>query len=254
MRGEQLEAARSQRHALEPLEVAVDVVGDAPPGQSGRERGDLVRARGDMQVHLRRQRAMGVRNVDGIVERVPGHGLAVGVDRHAAAAVVADEADEGRSIAHPLHEGLVHLAARERLGRGGRAGGVLGRLDQEAVAVAEVRELVDKPRVRRAPPRAPVLEVAAGGGCAGMESQILPHRRSADPRAQQQRRRLERPAGHDDARRAHRDARAAPRPRVRVDRLDGGGAAALDEDALGEAAHDHLGARSDRVGEVGLGG
>ena len=50
---------------------------------------------------------------------------------------------------------------------------------------------------------------------AGMQAQVVADRRAADPRAQQQRRRLERAAGDDDLRRAHRDLRRA-RPSGRL--------------------------------------
>ncbi len=87
-----------------------------------------------------------------------------------------------------------------------------------------------------------------------MQAQVPPHRRAADPRAQQQGRRLERPAGHDHARRPHCYAGAAPALRVAVDALHPGRAPALDQYALGEATYDRLGAVLDGVREVGLGG
>ena len=71
VRREQLEAPGAQRHALEPLEVALDVVADAPLRQAGRQRRDLARARGHVQPHLRGERAVGVGDVERVVERVP---------------------------------------------------------------------------------------------------------------------------------------------------------------------------------------
>ena len=233
---------------------AVHVVADAPARQAGGEGRDLARARGHVQAHLRGDGAMRVGEVDRVVERVPGDRLAVGVDGHAAAAVIANEADEGCAVAHLLHQPLVRLAAGERRGRGRRAGRVLGRLDQESVPVPEVRELVDEAGMRGAPPGALVLEVAAGGGGAGVQTQVLPDRRAADAGAEQQRGGLERAAGDHDAWRAHGHAPAAPGDRVAVERLHPGRAPTLDDDALGEAAHDQLGAVRDCVGQVGLGG
>ena len=69
---EQLEAPGAQRHSLEPLEVALDVVADAPLRQAGGERRDLARARRHVQAHLRGERAVGVCDVERVVERVQG--------------------------------------------------------------------------------------------------------------------------------------------------------------------------------------
>ena len=102
---------------------------------------------------------------------------------------------------------LCWAAVGPRQRRGAEAGRVLDALDQEAVAVPGVRELVDQPALRRSPPGLHVLPVVAERGRGGVQIEVLTGRRAADPRSQQQRRRLERARRHDHPRGAHRHAR-----------------------------------------------
>jgi hypothetical protein len=133
------------------------------------------------------------------------HGLAGVVDGHLAAGVVAQHEQE---VGHPaeLAHGLLGLrAVATRELEGEHAGVVLRALDEEAVAVAEVAELVHDRCLRRAPPRLLVLGVHAEDAGARVQVQVVADGRAADAGAQQQRRRLERPAGDDDVRRVHGD-------------------------------------------------
>ena len=86
-----------------------------------------------------------VANVELVGERVEGDRLPVGVDVDAAVTAVAQQADEGHTEADLLHHLLVRARAGERQRRADQRRRVLGRLDQEAVAVLDVGELVDEP-------------------------------------------------------------------------------------------------------------
>ena len=87
-----------------------------------------------------------------------------------------------------------------------------------------------------------------------MQAQVPADGGPADAGTQEERRRLERAAGHDHARRAHADARGAARVGVGVGALDARRTPVLDEHTLGGGAHEHAGAGRESVGEVGLGG
>ena len=145
-----------------------------------------------------------------------------------------------RPVTKPRHRLLVRGGGGERERRGREPGGVLRALEQEAVAVSEVGELVHQAGVRSAPPRLHVVGVVAKARRAGMQAQVVADGRAADLGAQQQRRRFERARGHDDLRRAHGHRGARAGERIGPGRLHARGAAALHEHALGAAPrHDH---------------
>ena len=97
--------------------------------------------------------------------------------------------------------------------RGAETGRVLHALDQEPVAVAGVRELVDQPALGRSPPGLHVLAVVAERGRGGVQIQVArrsPGRRS--PSAAAARATRVRPRPRPRAARARSRARS-PRPR-----------------------------------------
>ena len=163
--------------------------------------------------------------VDRVVDRIGDDRLAGLVDRDPAVAVVAGQRDERRAVAERLHQLLVLLAARPDA-RADQAGGVVGALDHEAVAVARIVVVVAQARLRRAPPGLLVGAVHAERRRAGVQAEVVAGRRAADARAQQQRGGVQRAAGDDDPRRVdrHRDLRAVgagggrPHARARVRR------------------------------------
>ena len=67
----------------------------------------LARAGGVVQADLRLERAAGVADVELVGQRVPGDGVAVGVQRDPAVAVVADQADERAGVGEVDHRLLV---------------------------------------------------------------------------------------------------------------------------------------------------
>ena len=96
-----------------------------------------------------------VADVELVGDRVPGDRVAVGVDHDPAVAAVADQADQRGGVVPAAHHLLVLAARPPRHRARDQAGGRLRRLEQEAVAVAEVGELVRERRLRRAPAPAP---------------------------------------------------------------------------------------------------
>src|SRR4029077_4814369 len=105
-------------------------------------------------------------------------------------------------------------------------------LDQEAIALTGVSELVAKPGLGWPPPRLLVGAVGATDDARGMEAQIMADRRATDARAKQQGGRLERAAGHHHARRLHSHLGAAPVGRL-PDGLDPACPAVLGEHLRG---------------------
>ena len=164
VRREQAQAAGAQRDPLHARDEAAR--GRRPRATSGdrsRQATICVRAGGHVGAHLRldRRRRVGAGR-PGRHERVPRHRLPVRVDRHA-------PVRRGRARARPRSRRLGSppspaCAARRRVhgsAEAPRPGRVLHALDQEAVAVLGVRELVAPARLRRAPPRLHVLAVVA---------------------------------------------------------------------------------------------
>jgi hypothetical protein len=111
------------------------------------------------------------------------------------------------------------------------------RLDEEAVLALALLELVRQRRLDLADPALDRLLVDAADERRRMQPQVLARGRSADPRAQQQRRRLDRAGRHHNGRRLHgqRRRRAVG---LRDGRLDAARAAVVCEDSLGARA-DH---------------
>ncbi len=144
------------------------------------------------------------------LSRYCDHRVAGVVDGHPAVAMVAGEVDERRAPSPGEHPLLVVAAGQPWRGRREQPGRRLRRLDEEAVAVTEVRELVRDRRLRRAPPPALIVRVDAGHRPGRVESQVLAHRGAPDPRAKQQRGRLDRAARDDD------DWARGPRPGLRA--------------------------------------
>src|SRR4051794_35246994 len=94
--------------------------------------------------------------------------------------VIAQQHDERGSVAEAGHEVLVLLTTCPRCRGATDAGRVLRPLDEEAVAVLEVLELVREASVRSAPPRAQVLAVRAEDRECWMKPQTVANRRAAD--------------------------------------------------------------------------
>ena len=101
----------------------------------------------------------------------------------AAVAVVAGERDERRAVADVARSSCLVLlgAATHGIAEPVSAGRVLDALDQEAVAVADVRELVDEAGLRRAPPRlAGPRRRSRATRDARVQAQVVAGRRAAD--------------------------------------------------------------------------
>ena len=198
VRGEEPPAAAAERDLLHALGEPREVVAAAPAGQAGGERGDLDRTGCPVRLG-----ELVDAEVDGapvllVLDRVPDDRLAARVDLDAAVAAVARERHERRVVLRARDEVLVRLGRHPRDRRADQPRRVLHALDQEAVAVLDVRELVHEAGLRRAPPRTLVLGVRADERDARVQAEVVADGRAADAASQEQRGRLERAARDDD--------------------------------------------------------
>ena len=125
-------------------------------------------------------------------------------------------------------------------------------LNQEAVTIFDVGELVDHGGHRCTPPRIGLLGVDAEEAHHRMKVQVLAHRRAADAGTQQQRRGFQRTARDDHARSLDGQLRRRAGRGIGVGSLHTGGAAVLHQHPLCRTADDHLAAGLDGVAQVGL--
>ena len=242
---EQPGAAGAEVTRLRLGKEGAEVVTEAPQRQPLGEERDLDRAAGLVQV----RDAVDAQPQVALVELV-GHGvernrLAVRVDRDAPVAAIAGERYETRATTRHGHQLLVLGGRGPRHRRAGEPGRVVRALDQEAVALLDVLELVRQPGVRRAEKRVLVAPVHPEHGDARMQAQVFADGGAADAGAQQQRGRLERPTRDDHRRSAHRELRLRAVV-VGHGRLDACSAPVLGEHAVGVRAYDDL--------RAGLGG
>ena len=107
-----------------------------------------MRARGLVQPDLRLDPLLQVLEVELVSHRVHRHRLAICVDAHLSGAAIPRQGDEVGGEAKLLHALLVVGGRDPRSGRADQPGRVLRRLDQEAVAVTRVRELIAEAGLR----------------------------------------------------------------------------------------------------------
>ena len=205
-----------------------------------------------MQPDLLLDGGAGDQQVDLVGHRVVDHRVPLVVDGDRAVPAVAGECHRKRRMAELGDGFLVLSAGGPGHSRDDDRRRPLPVLDQEAVTIFDVGELVHHGGHRCTPPRGGLLRVDAEEAHRRMQVQVLADRRATDAGAQQQGGGFQRAARDDhpgsfDGQLPRRAGRG-----IGVGGFHAGGAAVLDQHPLGRTADDHLAAGLDCIAQIGL--
>ena len=249
---EQLQPTGPQRHALYRRDERLQVLAAAPALGERPKRDDLLGAAGVVQPDLLLDGGAGDQQVDLIGHRVVDHRVPLVVDGHRAVPAVAGECNRKRRVAELGDGFLVLSAGGPGHSRDDDRRRPLPVLDQEAVTIFDVGELVHHGGHRCTPPRRGLLRVDAEETHRRMQVQVLADRRAADAGAQQQRGGLQRAARDDHAWSLDGQLPRRSGRRVGVRGFHAGGAAVLHQHPLRRTADDHRAAGLDCIAQIGL--